>query len=562
MKERVLSLAVVLALLVTACAQATQPPAGETEAPPAPERPQATEEAAPPEEAGPPEEVARRQLRIAHAYPIRIDPAIGGDFASSTAMTNIYDTLLFPTPEGDLIPWVAESWDVSDDGLTYTFRLRQGIKFHDGSELQASDVVFSMNRILTIGQGFGYLFTGRVADVEAVDDYTVEFTLNAPYALFPYTLLRLWILNEDEVMANAQDGEYGEFGDYGTTYLQTHDAGSGPYKVVEFRQEEFLLLEKNDDWWGEFKPGAPTEVRIVPNPEPATLRTLMANRELEISDQWQSADTFRAVDEIEGVDIAAYDAVTMLYLYLNTKKPPLDDVHVRRALSYAFDYETAAELDWPGTQPSRGPVPASLAGFNPNLTPYRRDLDKAREELAQSAYADNIDQFPIVFHWVAEVPDEEKIALLFQSNMAEIGIPVEIVKTPWLTMTELFTTVDTTPHVVPIYVNSDIPEAGALLFQRYHSSTTGTFFQGEWLQDEFFDARIEEALATLDKDQRFAIYYELQEYLMDLAPSIFVYDQLEKHAYQTYLDWPAAQGTVYPVMGYNQFAPMIEVKGP
>ena len=262
---------------------------------------------------------------------------------------------------------------------------------------------------------------------------------------------------------------------------------------------------------------------------------------------------------MDGVDVAAYDAVTMLYLYMNTKKPPLDDLHFRRALAYAFDYKTAAGLDWPGTKQSGGPVPAGLAGFNPALTPYTLNLDKAKAELAQSKYANQLDQYPIEFHWVTEVPDEEKIALLFQSNMSELGVKVEVVGTPWLTMTELFTKVDTSPALVPIYVNSDLPDAGALLYQRYDSKTTGTFFQGEWLQDKTFDTGIEQALTIADTTQRYTAYGELEQYLMDASPSIFVYDQLEKHAYRTCLDWPAAKGTVYPVMGYSNWGPIIGV---
>ena len=555
-KERVLALLVLVALLVAACGP-TPPPTEEAAPPP-------TEKAAPPptEEPVKPEKI---QLRLAHSWPARVDPGIGADFIALTMHPNIYDTLVFPTTDGGLEPWVAESWEVSDDNLTYTFHLRKGVKFHDGSELLASDVVFSLNRLLTVGQGMAYMFVDRVESVEALDDYTVQFKLTEPYALFELSLLRLFIMNEDEVMAHVEaEGEYGEFGDYATDWLLTHDAGSGPYKVKEVQLEEFVLLEKYEDWWAadKFVENSPDEVRFIPGPEAATLKTLMANRELEISDQWQSADTFRSVDEIEGVDIAAFDAVTVLHIYMNTSRPPLDDVHCRKAVAYAFDYATATAIDWEGTPPSRAPVPMGVAGSNPDLTPYTFDLDKAREELAQCKYADDIENYPIEFHWVTQVPDEERYALLLQSGLAEIGMPMEVIGTPWLTCTELASRPETTPHLWPVYLNCELPEAGSMLNQRYHSSTTGTFFQGEWLLDEEFDGRLDEALSTLDRDKRFEIYGELQKYIMDLSPTIFAFDQLQKHAYQTYLDWPAVEGTVYPVMGYNQFFPFIGVNPP
>ncbi|MCL4559530.1 MAG: ABC transporter substrate-binding protein [Chloroflexi bacterium] len=558
-KKYVLISFILITMLVSACAPAAVQPT--IQAPTSP--PAAAPTQAPPPQPQPTAPTAARLLRLAHSWgPLKIDPAIGSDFAAQSMMVNLYDTLLFPTTDGKLNPWVADSFDVSSDGLTYTFHLKKGIKFHDGTELKASDVVFSMNRDLTIGQGMAYMFVNRVQSTKALDDYTVEFTINKPYALFPQTLVRLWIMNEKVVKANTQaEGQYGENGDYGTTWLLTHDAGSGPYKVKEFQLEEYMLMEKNNDWWAKdkFVPNAPDLVRVIPIPEAATLRTLMANRELEISDQWQSADTFRSLEKIEGVKIATFDAVTMLYIYLNTKKPPLDDVHFRRAVAYAFDYETAANIDWPGTKVSRAPVPMGVPGANPNLTPYEHSVDKAKAELAQSKYANELDKYPVTFYWNTDVPDTQKYALLFQSSLAEAGINVKIEGTPWLTLTQLASKAETSPDAWPLYLNADLPEAGALLYQRYDSSTQGTFFQGEWLGDKYFDEQIALALSEQDQATRFQMYADLQKYIMDLSPSLYVFDQYQKHAYQDYLDWPATKGTVYPVMGYNQFFAFIGV---
>ena len=180
-------------------------------------------------------------------------------------------------------------------------------------------------------------------------------------------------------------------------------------------------MEKFDDWWGEFVDNAPDQFRMIGTTETATIRTLMSNKELEISDQWQTIESLEALDEIEGVDVAAFSNLTAFYFMLNTTLAPLDDVHCRRAVSYAFDYDTAVSLEWPGTTPMVGPVPKALGGHNPDVTVYSYDPDKAKEELAQCQYADTIDQYPIEFVWISEVPDEEKFALLFQANLADIG---------------------------------------------------------------------------------------------------------------------------------------------
>jgi peptide/nickel transport system substrate-binding protein len=496
---------------------------------------------------------------VTFSWPTFIDPAVGNDFSSSASLINLYDTLVFPNAAGGVDPWVAESWEVSEDGLTYTFQLRQDVKFHDGSDLTAGDVVYSFDRLQAIGEGFAYIL-GDVESATAIDDYTVAFQLTQPSGLFLPSLLRLFILNEDLVRANtAAEGPYGEDGDFGKDWLLTHDAGSGPYMVKEFPLEEFLLMEKNPDWWGEFAPNAPDEMRFIGTTEAATIRTLMANEELEISDQWQTVQALEALDEIEGVDIAAIPTMTEFYYMVNTKIPPTDDVHCRRAMAYAFDYDTAVSLEWPGTQQSQGPVPASLGGHNPDVLVFSRDLDKAQEELAQCQYADELDQYPVDLHWVSEVPDEEKFALLFQSNMAEIGIPVNVVSVPWLSTVENTSAQETSPHIVTIYVTADLPEAGTMLFQRYHSSTANQWLQNEWLLDEQFDAAVEDALATVDQEERFAKYAELQDYIAELAPSLYLYDQVEKHAYQDYVDWPASRGEISPVQGYYFFGPSIQI---
>lgn len=541
-----------LALVLGACAQQPSPaqPAQEPAAGAPAEQP-AEQVAAP---------AGVRVLRASFAWPTNIDPAMGSDFSSATALANLYDTLVFPNPDGSVKPWLAESWESSDDGLTWTFHLRSGVKFHDGSDLTASDVVYSMERLRTVGEGFAYLFTDVVESVSAPDDSTVVFNLSQPSGLFLPSLIRLYVLNEDLVRANTKaEGSYGENGDYGQEFLQTNDAGSGPYQVAEFPLEEYLLMERFEDWWGEFAPNAPDQFRMIAATEPATIRTLMSNQELDISDQWQPIESLEALQQIDGVKVAAFSNLTGFYFMLNNQLAPLDDLHCRRAVSYGFDYDTAVSLEWPGTTAMVGPVPKALGGHNPDVMTYPYDPDKAREELAQCQYADSIQDYPIQFVWISEVPDEEKFALLFQANMADIGIPVEIVSMPWLSVVENTSKLETSPHLVSIYVSSDLPEAGPLLKQRYHSSTAATWSQNEWLMDPELDAAIDDSLATVDQAERFAKYRAIQADLAERAPSVFVYDQVEKHAYQSYLDWPAAQGTVIPVMGYNLWAPAIGV---
>jgi len=538
-----ITLIVVLSVLLVACGSTEPPPP--TEAPAAPTEAPAAPTAAPAAE--------KRTLNISFSWPTYIDPAVGSDFSSTSSLANLYDTLVFPNTDGGVDSHLAESWDVSDDGLTWTFKLKKGVKFHNGSELTASDVAWSMNRLLEIGEGLAYVFLGTVDSATAIDDNTVEFKLAQPSGLFLTSLIRLYVADEQDVMDNiVTPGPYGDKGDFGKEWLLTNDAGSGAYTVKEFPLEEYLLMEKNEDWFGTFHPNAADEVRFIATTEPATIRTMMSRGELQITDQWQTVEALEALQELEGVDVAAFPVLTEFYYMIHNKLPPTDDIHFRRAMAYAFDYDAAVALEWPGTQQSQGPVPAITAGHNPDVFVFTRDLDKAREELALSAYADNLDEYPVQVHWITEVPAEEKWALLFQANMAEIGIPVEIVGTPWMSVVEETADIDASPHIVTIYVSADC----------YHSDAAATWSQNEWLLDEELDAQIDDALTTVDEEARYAKYRDLQEDIVELCPTIFLYDQVQKHAFQSaYVDWPTADGQVIPVMGYNMFAPRIGITG-
>jgi peptide/nickel transport system substrate-binding protein len=542
---------IVVSLFLGSCAQATtQPPvtSPETQAPVAPTAVQAPQ---------------KRVLRISFSWPDRIDPAVGNDFASSTSLANLYDTLIFPNAKGGVDPWLATSWDVSTDGVTYTFHLKEGVKFHDGSLLKASDVVYSYDRIKTIGEGYGYLVTTGVKSVTAPDDSTVVFTIDKPSALFLPSLVRLYIASEAVVKQNTKtEGPYAENGDYGKEWLQTHDAGSGPYMVKEFPLEQYLLMEKFNDWWGTFNPKAPDEVRFLGTTEGVTIRTLMENHELEITDQWQSLEAYGALDNIEGVDVAPIPTLSGFYYMLNNKKAPTDDVHCRKAVDYGFDYQTSLTLEWPGVKQMIAPVPATLAGVDTSIPYYTFDVDKAKAELAQCKYASELDKNPIILQWVSEVPDEEKYALLFQSNMADIGVKVDVQKVPWLSLVENTSKLETSPNIATIYVSADLPEAGLMYKQRYSSSTAGTWQQNEWLQDTALDTKIDDALATLDQNERFAKYAEIQKELEDQAVSLWIYDQIDKHAYRTCVDWPTVRGETSHVMGYDFFVADIGVDCP
>lgn len=211
--KKLLFLFVLITLMVSACGPAATPT---EEVAPEPTKkeaaPEPTKEEAAPEPTDEPMPEKRKFLRVTFSWPTFIDPAVGDDFSSSTSLANLYDLLVFPNADGSMSPSLADSWESSNGGLTWTFELRQDVKFHDGSELTASDVVYSFDRLKAIGEGFAYLAATAESAI-AVDDYTVEFTIAKPSGLFVPSLIRLYVANEELVRANTlSEGPYGEEG--------------------------------------------------------------------------------------------------------------------------------------------------------------------------------------------------------------------------------------------------------------------------------------------------------------------------------------------------------------
>ncbi|MCD6262886.1 ABC transporter substrate-binding protein [Candidatus Bathyarchaeota archaeon] len=491
--------------------------------------------------APPPEGVPKyRVLRSTWAFPTYIDPAVGTDRSSSCAQINLYDPLIKLGPGGVIIPWIATNWTYSEDGLTWNFTIRQGVLFHDGTELTAEDVAFSINRMLRMGTGRAYVLEPYVyPNVTVVGDNIVQFHLKVPFGPLVSALNGWYILNKDLVMQHIESGEYGDWGDYGKEWLTTHDAGSGPYKVKSFVLEEKLVMEKFEDYWAGFVDKAPDIVEMIGTTEPITVRTMLANGELEYSDCWQSLENLLAIKEIPNITISARaDTTGGWQLMINTKKPPCDDVHFRRAMAYCLNYTKMVTDIFPGTVQMVGPVNTAMLGHNPDVLQFHQNFDKAREELALSKYADNYTEYEVELHWCAEVPDEEKLAMQFMTDCAVVNIDIKVVKTPWTTMVQETGSLETSPHMVYISAGGAYPEAGSMLMSRYHSSNAASWMQNEWLLNETLDAMMEDAVSTLNFNERLEKYKAIQVEIVNLCPTIWLYQGIYWHAYPNYVTPP------------------------
>lgn len=487
-----------------------------------------------------------RVLRHNEGLPGTCDPAGATDNTAAIIYVNMYDTLVFPNEKGEMQPWLAESWDVADDGLTYTFYLRPGVKFHHGGELTASDVVFSMERLLAIGQGYGYLFSDVYESAEVVDEYTVAFHLSESFGPFLSALCRLYIVSEEEIMANINTASttYGEYGDYGTAYLLESDAGSGPYTIVSYSQLDSLVAEKFDDFWNGWDEDAPEQIEIVFTTEVSTIRTLMGNRQLDISDPFESSETLSALNKLSGVELTNYLDGLGQYLTFNTALAPTDDLNYRKALSHLIDYATVASF-FAGGSEATGLISASIPGA-PQLKAFadyqQCDLEKAAEYFAQSAYADELSRYPLVYTVHNEDVALEKIGLMIKEALSEFGISMKINIVPWLTFTDSVAKIETTPNITSFSNGASYWDAGSLIEGLFSSKTAGTWENSMWLQDATLDGMISHALSLADETERHAEYEGILSYILELCPMVCIAEMNRPVAYRAdYVEWPVAK---------------------
>lgn len=452
-----------------------------------------------------------------------IDPAKISDYTDYMAAVNLYDGLVGVDYKGDITPELASSWDVSADAKEVTYHLRPDAHFSDGTPVTAKDVVFSFERLLKINQGPANLFADvlKPGAITAVDDHTVKFALSKTYSPFLTTVPAVFILNSKVVEANAGT-------DDGQTYLSTHTAGAGGYLLKSWDRGSQMTITRDKNYyrgWGENPIDA---VHWIVTNDEATVKSLAASGELTMSSQYQSPETYDALAKMDRFGIVKEETSVAFYLKLNTKKAPTDDIHIRKAIACATDYETIRGTIVPGGE-LNGPLPKAFAAdYADDLPAPKFDLDCAKAEVAQSKYAGK--EIPITLQYVAGTKFEEDIALLMQSNLEPLGFKVTAQPDPWNRVTQLATKVETSPNISEVFFGPTYPSPDSMFFSQYHSKAAGSWTSLEWLQDPEIDALIDKARATGDAAEQASIYKDLQHKIVALQPDVFLETQTVQHA--------------------------------
>lgn len=449
--------------------------------------------------------------------PNSIDPARSIDELEAIYNSNVYEPFVRYNTEfpPSVTPGVAADWKVADDDITYTFNLHEDITFHNGDPVTAEDVVYTVERVMSINAGPTWMWGGVLTpdSATAVDETTVEIQLEQPYAPFIKTLPWLCVVNKQQVENNGN-------GEYGGDHLENNAAGSGPWMLEEYTRGDEIRLSRNDDWWGELADAVAGTVVINTGMEVSTIVGSLKNGDGHITDRWLSTANYEQFESAQNTKLSSTQTYNTYYVYMNMLKPPLDDVHVRRAISYAFDYEKAMGILGTDDQ-LKGPMPDTMKhATTEGIRQYTQDLEAAQKQLEQSEYS--TDEIEVTYVSQPAIAANQDIGLMMEDQFSDIGITVNLEDAPWTRIVEMASDPKTSPQMFPLWGLVSYNDPDAYLWSMWHSSSVNTYLNGSNYQKDEMDSLLEEGRRTLDSDARGDIYQEIQQMIMEDAPTIMV----------------------------------------
>jgi len=297
-----------------------------------------------------------------------LDPHAVFDIGRIATRLNMYDCLVrWVDNPPKLQMWLADKIDIAPDGVTYTVAMKQGAKFHDGSAITADDVVFSMERILSMKQGAYGLFKGVIdpGKTKALDAHTVQFTLNQPFAVFTSILSELWVVNSKLLRANDKSG------DMGAGWLARNEAGSGGFKLRRYDPAIGFQADRFADHFAGFGKSNITTMEFRVVLETASRALGLQKGEFNTTDGYLPQDQIKRLKQVDSVQILEAESLRTMYFIIHNQRPPLNDVNLRKALCYAFDYDGFINNILSGSVArNAGIIPSTLWGAPKDLQGY------------------------------------------------------------------------------------------------------------------------------------------------------------------------------------------------
>lgn len=448
--------------------------------------------------------------------PRSLDPALSTDVPTGRAVGYLFDALTLFTPDAKVVPGLAERWDVSEDGVTYTFHLRQGVRFHDGRPFTARDVVASWQRALdpAVKGGSGwplYPILGAeqfaeggqqsIRGLQVRDDSTLIVTLKEPFAIFT----KLLAMPVTSIVPAELPADFAQ-----------KPIGTGPWKFVEWKHDDYLLFSKNEEYWG----GAPKtdslRARIIAEPSTAVAEFESGNTDVVLIPASETSAWETDSERKERMQSTA--ALIMTYVAINTTRGPLRDRRVRQAMNHAVNASQIIDvlLSGGGTR-STGVIPPSLDGADESRQAYAYDTLKARQLMQEAGFASGID----VDLWVGSNPLYLRIAETLQAYLKSANIRVKIVQRESAAAREAARNGQADLFLKDWY--ADYPDAENFLYPLLHSASLGVGGNVSFFQNPEFDRIVSASRRELDEGRRVALYKQADALAYTEAPVIFLH---------------------------------------
>ncbi|MEN8698719.1 ABC transporter substrate-binding protein [Bacillus infantis] len=440
-----------------------------------------------------------------------LDPAITTEGESFKVTVNIFETLInFGEQDTEIQPGLATEWEESEDGLKHTLKLREGVKFHDGTDFNAEAVVFNFNRWKAGNKEEFYYYASQFGDVltevKAVDDYTVEFTLSRPIAPF----LKNLAMSPFGIASPAAVEKAGD-------KFTDNPVGTGPFKFKEWKRNDRVVVEKNPDYWQEGLPKLDSVIfRVIP--ENSARLNALSTGEVDLID----GVSFSDVGQIEGnAELQLFDRPSMNvgYLGLTNTRGPLKDKKVRQALNYAVDKQALIDAFYSGyAEPAKNPMPPGIAGYNDEVQDYEFNPEKAKELLKEAGYENGFEMelwaMPVARPYM---PDGQKVAEAIQANFADVGVKAKIVSYEWGTYLDKANKGEADSFLLGW--TGDNGDADNFLYVLLDQDTIGSNNYTYYKNQEVHDLLIKAQTLT-DQAEREELYKQAQLIIKDDAPWI------------------------------------------
>jgi peptide/nickel transport system substrate-binding protein len=461
------------------------------------------------------------------------DPGHAGALATTRVNNNVLEGLVKYAPGTvDLVPLLAtevpslENGGISADGLTYTYKLRQGVTFHDGTAFNAEAVKTSYQRLYDQSFQFydatntsGFFLTG-LTSVDVIDEYTISFTLGAANSAFT----ELSNVYSGKVMSPKQIQEQP------VENWSEAAIGTGPFVVKSWEKGVKVELERNENYWGE-KPALKTLI-FQPIPEPTARVAALLNGEVDMI-VVVPPDSVQAVKDNPDLTYQQGPSLHYWFIQLNTQAKPFDDVRVRQAVNYAVDKEGLTQDVLQGSAaPATQPMPAANWSYNPDIVGYPYDPEKAKALLAEAGYADGFKTNMIIPQSGSGMMVPVQMNEFIQGNLRDIGVEVEIQSFEWVSYLGIWAQgLNDQVTMGNQSIMASEPYVANFLLAGGFTPSAGGWNIGYYANGEA-DKLLTDALVTADKEQRKQLYYKAWELITADAPWIFVCNDLQPMAFK------------------------------